>query len=147
MVIVHRRRSLALYIPASLRKREQEETHRGLTTHSGPSRENTGNRFLASDALIFCSHRVKANFFRCHMTVVADPASGAKPRNVSDAQLVAGKQESAVTSNAAALQSNPTIRTLVRRSRHSPASLSSFAWPYVPCSSPRFSIAIISTHF
>jgi hypothetical protein len=40
---VHRRRSLALYIPASLRKREQEkETHRGLTTHSGPSRENNG---------------------------------------------------------------------------------------------------------
>jgi hypothetical protein len=40
-VIVHRRRSLALYLPASLRKREQEEeTHRGLTTHSGPSREN-----------------------------------------------------------------------------------------------------------
>jgi hypothetical protein len=41
-VIVHRRRSLALYVPASLRKREQEEeTHRGLTTHSRPSRENT----------------------------------------------------------------------------------------------------------
>jgi hypothetical protein len=39
---VHRRRSLALYLPASLRKRDQEEeTHRGLTTHSGPSRENT----------------------------------------------------------------------------------------------------------
>jgi hypothetical protein len=38
---VHRRRSLALYLPASLRKREQEETHRGLTTHSGPPRENT----------------------------------------------------------------------------------------------------------
>jgi hypothetical protein len=41
MVIVHRRRILALYLPASLIKREQEEeTHRGLTTHSGPSREN-----------------------------------------------------------------------------------------------------------
>jgi hypothetical protein len=40
-VIVHRQRSLALYLPASLRKREQEEeTHRGWTTHSGPSRED-----------------------------------------------------------------------------------------------------------
>jgi hypothetical protein len=38
---VHKRRSLALYLPGSLRRREQEEeTHRGLTTHSGPSREN-----------------------------------------------------------------------------------------------------------
>jgi hypothetical protein len=31
---------MTLYLPASLRKREQEETHRGLTTHSGPSRVN-----------------------------------------------------------------------------------------------------------
>jgi hypothetical protein len=32
---------VALYLPSSLRKREQEEeVHRGLTTHSGPSREN-----------------------------------------------------------------------------------------------------------
>jgi hypothetical protein len=36
---------MALYLPASLRKREQEEeTHRGLTTHSGPSRENRLHR-------------------------------------------------------------------------------------------------------
>jgi hypothetical protein len=35
---VHRRRSLALYLPASLRKRKQEEEiHRGLSTHSGPT--------------------------------------------------------------------------------------------------------------
>jgi hypothetical protein len=40
-VIVLRRRSLALHLPASLGKREQEEeTHPGLTAYSGPSREN-----------------------------------------------------------------------------------------------------------
>jgi hypothetical protein len=59
-VIVHRRRSLALYLPASLRKREQEEeTHRGLTTHSGPSRENKLLRYLvhmANQGFLLVTH-------------------------------------------------------------------------------------------
>jgi hypothetical protein len=41
-VIVHRRRSLALYLPVSVRKREkEEETHRVLITHSGPSKRTS----------------------------------------------------------------------------------------------------------
>jgi hypothetical protein len=77
MVIVHRRKSVALYLPASLRKREQEEeTHRGLTTHSGPSRENT--LVTHEDGAVLAAGDDPAGLCRDALDAVGCPGSGTR---------------------------------------------------------------------
>jgi hypothetical protein len=88
-VIGHRRRSLALYLPASLRKREQEEEiHRGLNNHSGPSRENKlrrpyvnmhfpTDRVAMPDSKFKMEHRIeRENFMYQHDALQLPPENG-----------------------------------------------------------------------
>jgi hypothetical protein len=91
-VIVHRRRSLALHLPASLRKREQEEkTHRGLTTHSGPSRENNLHKrqirlqmLTDSKQLFLMPYRIRPKRKKLILVDIAASKQSLERREISD---------------------------------------------------------------